>query len=310
MTMRPRALSWDEALKFNGKEGYRPKDSLEDREKALASLPGARSATERRWVVIAEERRSCAKHGDYTATQEELQPPTPLNKPFWTQCPACNDEIAMEQKAAAVSSVEMRKELDRMRLVGASVPEKHIDSDFWNFQHRVPKMDYVWNKLRRYADDLEEVVEVGRCAVLFGNPGTGKTHLGCAVLRALLLKLGGTGLYTTHGRFISRLKATMGKGSLETEAHVFADLARVDLLVIDEIGRGGTSPWERSQLFRVIDERYQRRCKPTIVISNLSMGELAAEIDGAGLERMTENGGLRLKFDWESQRIAKPEADA
>ena len=300
----PRPIPWDEALKLNGKPGYTPKDALDDREKALAKLAAARSPVKRVWVALAREDRSCDRHGPYTSTQEQLTPPTPLNPPFWTQCPKCEAEIEAEQNANSASSVEMRKTIERMRLLGAGMPERMFDADFHNWQHRIPAMDRVWRQVFDYAQNLQEAIEHSRCAVFHGSHGSGKTHLACAVLRRLLLKLGGTGIYTTQLRFLSRLRATMNRDADETDDKVYNHLVSADLLVLDEIGstNGDSSSWERRAIFRLLDERYQHKCKPTIILSNLSLGELASEVSPAGLDRMKENGGLKCFFNWESQR--------
>lgn len=302
----PRGVTWEEALRLNGKPGYTPKDALNERERIPAARRAKEPPVDRKWVVLATEQRTCERHGDYQSRQEQITPSTPLNKAFWTQCPQCDSEIASEQKSTSLNSQEMKRAIEQLRLIGAGIPERHMASEFWNFQHRIPRMDKVWQELSSYAMSMPDAIEAGRCAIFYGNAGTGKSHLACAILRVLLLKHGGTGIYVTQARLISRLKATMEKGATETELDVFDAIAKPDLVVVDEIGRGSQSSWERSVLFRVIDERYQRKCKPTVLVSNLTLDELVAEMSPAGLDRMRESGGLRVHFNWDSQRVSKP----
>lgn len=292
-------MSYEEALKVNGKEGYRPQDATAEREAALVALG---KTVVRKWVVMESREALCETHGAYSSNREQLEPASPRVQPFWTKCPVCDAAVAQEQRQRDASSAEMRKTIERMRLTNSGIPERHIESDFWNYQHRLPAMDRVWRTLRGYAEELEEGIQFGRCAILWGPPGTGKSHLAVAILRTLLLKHGGTGVYVTQARFVARLKSAMEKHSAESEDDIYRSLVLPDLLVIDEIGRGNPTPWERSAMFRLLDERYSRKQKPTVVVTNLAPNNLGQEIDAAGLDRLRENGGVRCHFNWESQR--------
>lgn len=58
-------------------------------------------------------------------------------------------------------------------------------------------------------------------------------------------------------------------------------------------------------LFDVLNERYERR-KPTLMLSNLTAQEVAAYLGERVMDRLREDGGRVIVFDWESHRGAKP----
>jgi DNA replication protein DnaC len=97
----------------------------------------------------------------------------------------------------------------------------------------------------------------------------------------------------------------MDKTSKETEDGVFEELVRYDLLVIDEIGRGGTSEWERAHMFRLIDERYMAGCKPTIACTNHTRAKLVEYLDEAGVSRLESRGSAWLSTKLRDHRKAK-----
>ncbi|MFO1612062.1 hypothetical protein QOT38_29945, partial [Pseudomonas aeruginosa] len=57
----------------------------------------------------------------------------------------------------------------------------------------------------------------------------------------------------------------------------------------------------RTTLFSVIDGRYQN-LMPTIVISNLKAEELPGALGERCVDRLRENGGIAVRFDWPSKR--------
>lgn len=304
MTSYPhrRPLTWEEACKLNGTPGYTASDCLQERERRLALAEEARPRVSRSWATTGHQERNCGVHGAYISTELQLLPPVaPPLPPIWTACPYCDDEIAREQSASATTSPEMRAALERRRLEDAGIPAGMVDSQLRTYQHRVPAMDRVWKRIYTYTDTLHTNITQGRNLLLLGGTGTGKTHLGIAVLRHLLLSGAGTGHYTTQAQFVSRIKATMDRDWHENELEVFAILTSVDLLFLDEVGRAN-SDWERGLLFRLIDERHRKGCKPTIIASNCTTDALTAEVSAAGWDRLRDRQSLLERLSWESQR--------
>ena len=54
-------------------------------------------------------------------------------------------------------------------------------------------------------------------------------------------------------------------------------------------------------MFEIINERYESR-QPTILISNLSLTEVKQYLGDRIFDRMREDGGKYISFDWDSYR--------
>jgi DNA replication protein DnaC len=90
--------------------------------------------------------------------------------------------------------------------------------------------------------------------VLSGPVGTGKTHLLTAVLGHLLLETGAEAKYVE----ISLLYATIRRGFHEGKSggEIIGPLSEVEVLAIDELGKGRGSPFEMETLDELIARRY------------------------------------------------------
>ena len=106
---------------------------------------------------------------------------------------------------------------------------------------------------------LDEATNV----LCFGLPGTGKTHVACALGHAMV-ELGRPVLFTPAYRLVQQLLAA--KRDLELP-RALKKLDHFDLLVLDDIGYVRQSPEEVEVLFTLFSERYER--KSLLVTSNL-----------------------------------------
>lgn len=265
----------------------------------------------RHWVEFARETRTCDQHGAYECIREELLP-SPMHlvtgKAVRTyaasSCPTCNAE---KQREADIREQEIRggmTERDRLRAAAlreAGIPERFAGCTVWNWQHGMDQQRRVWDIVRDYCTGFEQVVATGRCLLMLGAPGTGKTHLLVGIVRHVVEK-GGTALYTTALDAVGRIRATYDKATrVESEEQAMGALATCDLLAIDEVGRQTDSAHEREMLFRILDKRYGN-LKPTVLASNLPKDPLLKFLGAAVVDRLAEAGGKSLVFDWASQR--------
>jgi len=97
----------------------------------------------------------------------------------------------------------------------------------------------------------------------FGNPGSGKTHLLCAIGHELVRK-GRKVLFTTCGHLVQEL--LVAKRELRI-ARVFKKFSRYDAVILDDIGYVQQSREEMEVLFSFLSERYERGS--LLITSNL-----------------------------------------
>jgi DNA replication protein DnaC len=98
-------------------------------------------------------------------------------------------------------------------------------------------------------------IEKGANLLLFGPPGSGKSHLVSALGHALIDR-GYRVLFTRTGDLVQRLQAARRDLRLPAE---LAKLERFDLLVLDDISYVRRDQAETSVLFELISERYERK---------------------------------------------------
>lgn len=98
-------------------------------------------------------------------------------------------------------------------------------------------------------------IEKGANLLLFGPPGSGKSHLVSAIGHALIDR-GARVLFTRTGDLVQRLQAARRDLRLPAE---LAKLDRFDLLILDDISYARRDQAETSVLFELIAERYERK---------------------------------------------------
>ena len=123
---------------------------------------------------------------------------------------------------------------------------------------------------------LSNVVELKNNVVIWGDVGTGKTHLAYAILNKECEKMDIEGylyyrskdiVYTSIKEIIEEIRALWKD---ECRFYNFVDdCKKAKVLIIDEVGVQYGSDSERIELFDIFNDRYNN-CLPTIVMSNYS----------------------------------------
>lgn len=120
--------------------------------------------------------------------------------------------------------------------------------------------------------------------LLAGEPGRGKTHLGCAFVRAFVRQKK-RALFTTARQLQRTVWASYTDGGTD-EKTAIAAYTRGDLLVIDDLGHEGRpGDASLSLLLDVLDERANHR-RATIVTTNMTGDDVASRFDDAMYSRL------------------------
>ena len=138
--------------------------------------------------------------------------------------------------------------------------EKNIDS---LERTRFPDM------INRHIDILLDGYFLDRCenVLAFGNPGSGKTHLLCAIGQELIYS-GKRVLFMTCSMLVQDLLIAKRELGLK---QFLKKLQRNDLLIIDDIGYVQQSRAEMEVLFTLLADFYERRS--LMITSNLKFSE-------------------------------------
>jgi len=123
---------------------------------------------------------------------------------------------------------------------------------------------------------------------LFGNCGTGKTHMVSAITRELVLK-GKQVVFTCVPRLCFEIKKAFDEEFKISEQDAIKTYTDCEYLVLDDLGVEKPTEWVRKTLSYVIYER-DNMFKPTIITSNLSLDEIAGQVDQRTASRIAGMG--------------------
>lgn len=248
---------------------------------------------------LGERTRNCAQHGDFTSLGHRImigRHPRDL----WTSCPHCKSMEATQghldnAKALAARETALLGDL----LQQACIPKRFAGRSFDDYLAETPEQQRALRTCQAYADGFAGHLERGTGLVLSGKPGTGKSHLATAILKAILPQH--VGVYLTMMDLVHLLRAGWGGGKAGEEAKTLHRLTELPLLVIDEIGVQFGSAAEQVHLFEVLDRRY-RNMKPTILLTNLDRDGFRQCVGDRVADRLNETVS-RIDFSWGSYRL-------
>lgn len=143
--------------------------------------------------------------------------------------------------------VRIQKRIERLLKASRLPLEKTMDS--FNRKRLPRKLDMQLGVLLE-GSFLEEKENV----LAFGNPGSGKTHLLCAIAHELVLQ-GRKVLFKTCSILVQEL--LIAKRDLRL-SKVLKQLSKYELLLIDDIGYVQQSREEMEVLFTLLADRYER----------------------------------------------------
>jgi DNA replication protein DnaC len=144
--------------------------------------------------------------------------------------------------------------LQALRL--AAIPSHYLEAEFNKHEDEFLSAEFgVHNQIKTYIYKWSTRYMRGDQGFLIhGKPGTGKTYMICAAIRYLTLEMGIHARFVEFTHLLSEIREQFdyGKG----DAPVISPLIDVDVLAIDELGKGVKNEWQLSVLDELISKRY------------------------------------------------------
>ena len=200
-------------------------------------------------------------------------------------------------------STEQAATLTEEQLAYAGIKKRYQKVTFPAIERRgLPDDNCIrenYQRVKSYADQLEDNAKSGYGLILSGDYGTMKTTMAVATLRNWL-ESGHSGMIVPMCSLIDNLY-TMRVLNREEFAKYEHRIRCTSLLVLDDLGGEDTDQkWVLAKVDSIITERYNEML-PTIITTNLTAEEMAGTYSGRVLDRM-KNTAQRLVFNTGSQR--------
>jgi DNA replication protein DnaC len=212
------------------------------------------------------------------------------------RCAAENvDHLGYLLQLTELELLERERKAAERRLKAARFPAiKTLDGFDFTAQPSVNKVLVAELMRCAYIDARENII-------LAGNPGTGKSHLATA----LGVEACARGKKVRFWRVTELVTALMEAREERVLARMKSHLAKLDLLILDELGYVPASQLGAELLFDVISSAYERTS--VIVTTNLAFERwvevLGSErLTGAALDRLTHRCHI-LECNGESYRL-------
>ncbi|QAA23498.1 ATP-binding protein [Sporolactobacillus terrae] len=120
----------------------------------------------------------------------------------------------------------------------------------------------------------------------YGKPGLGKSHLAVGISKLLDQKYHKTCLFIDVPALKLIFKSTWTKESTLTERDLMTFIADADLLILDDVGAEGITPWSKELMFAILNARLS---KSLLVTTNRSISELDLDYGPKIIDRFLEN---------------------
>jgi len=157
-----------------------------------------------------------------------------------------------------------REQVGQQRLIDANIPKRYQHCTLENFLAYNESLERAVLQARRLIEAFP-AAHVG--LFLEGQPGVGKTHLAVAVLKAIIERTGGRGLFTDTRELLRVIRSTYDPSIRTTELEVLRPVLQADLLVLDDLGAEKTSEWVDETMNLIVNTRYSER-RLTLFTSN------------------------------------------
>lgn len=198
---------------------------------------------------------------------------------YWQE----HDRKEAERKAAEEEEKRRKAMQEKVtRLLGSSgIKRRFQQRTFPNFRCDTPERKKNYQIAKEYADNFAYHKARGDGLYIEGTNGTGKTHLAAAIALQLIHE-GIPVICKTSSDLLMDIRRTFDSSSTN-EAQVLDIYKRVDLLIIDDLGKEQCSDWSMSTLYSILNDRYEDM-KPTIVTTNYNADGLVNALTPKGFD--------------------------
>lgn len=165
----------------------------------------------------------------------------------------------------------------------AQIPEKYSDANLNNFENtnqpKLKKAIQIAQQLLKKPAPAKKVgktqaektttapnkLRLGHGILCYGNPGSGKTRLLAAMLKSYAFEHQLTCRYVEFSHLLNQIRTAYNNHV--DDATVLQPLVNIDVLALDELGKGRNREWEHTIIDNLVSNRYNQK-KITLFATN------------------------------------------
>lgn len=174
------------------------------------------------------------------------------------------------------SDTEYRKDVLKSRFKVSGVPIKYTGMRFEDYKEYEPTDARVKKLIIGYYNDAIKNYLTGKCLILTGNPGTGKTMLMTILTESLIREYMFSARYANCVELINEIQDTYSSNTPKSTLSVLNKYRDADFLFIDDLDKINSTPDARKLVYSIINDRYER-VLPTVISANSSVDVLDEE---------------------------------
>ena len=165
----------------------------------------------------------------------------------------------------------------KKRLGVANIPANYRRMTLESFKRDTRNQKNIFSTIKLYIDRYS--AENNKGLLLWGGPGTGKTHLTVAILQELIGK-GFDGVFYNTQDLLRQIKRSFDPRTPSTDlSQILQDLDR-EILVLDDFGSSRITGWVYDEIYAIINRRYESG--KTLIVTAQDFDALAERI-GEGI---------------------------
>lgn len=244
------------------------------------------------------------KDGKCVFCGEDLQPRE------YCFCPEANKINAFYKRALKMSDNlclwetdnDTRKAVLKRAFNISGVPVKYSGMRFDDYKEYEPADAKVKKLVMAYYADTIKNYLTGKCLILTGKPGTGKTMLMGILVESLIRDFMFNARYANGVELINEIQDTYSNITRKTTLSILDMYRDADFLFIDDIDKINATADSKKLIYSIINDRYDR-VLPTIISANNAVEVLDEKyFEEPTVTRLLERS-VEVRFTQKNKRI-------